>query len=147
MTETAPEPAPDPAPPEPQPEPDAPEPDAPEGKIVKSSPEMPTPAQVAAAETTVPAVDEPKVTVGDGDREIELRPDDAARLASTIASSTHPAFTEEGPWGAPELSRENILGKVEFAREQKALEEAGVEPEEDTTAEAEASAEPAPATA
>jgi len=126
MSETQTEPT-----PESEPAPDAPPEEEgdgePEGRIVKAYPEMPTQAQVDAAQTTVPAVDEPKITVGDGDP-LELRPDDAARLATTIAASDHPAFTEEGNWGDPELARGKILGEEEEA------------PAEEVPAEAEAPA-------
>ena len=71
-----------------------------ESRIVKANPEAPTQAQLDAAlvETSGPA---PLTVTVDGD-EVELRPDDAARLASQ-QEPKHEGNAQEGYWSNPAL--------------------------------------------
>jgi hypothetical protein len=95
-----------------------------EAKIVKSNPETPTTAQVEASQSLAPQPVVPKLTVGDGD--VELRPDDAARLASTVEPVPE-AFASEGHWSNPDFARDVLLPDEEKPAEEAPAEEAPAE--------------------
>jgi hypothetical protein len=79
--------------------------------VVKSSPEMPSQAQVDAATSEVAGPPVTAVTLTDADGgtiDRELPPDTAATLAQRVASENpeHPAFTSEGHWSNPNFPRD-----------------------------------------
>jgi hypothetical protein len=79
-----------------------------ESRIVKSSPETPTLAQVEASETEIAGPPDVSVVVTDSDgneQDARVRPDDAALLAQRTASqqADHPANTSKGHWSNPVL--------------------------------------------